>query len=138
MYLVGPIAAVSLSVAFSTERFGSKADFQSTHTSAKGQTRTCLTGGALSAFPPVADIQCGCAVEPFRQTAFLGASARQGKTVVLQGESTELLQRVVARTAEVARSNASERTGVQGFHLVTLHSASPDKALVRAASLKGV
>ena len=57
---------------------------------------------------------------------------------MLQGESTELLQRVVARTAEVARSNASERTGVQGFHLVTLHSASLEKAVVRAASIKWV
>jgi len=35
-----------------------------------GQTRTCLTVGASSAFPPVADIQCGCAVELFRQTGF--------------------------------------------------------------------
>ena len=33
------------------------------------QTRTCLTVGASSAFPPVADIQCGC-VELFSRAGF--------------------------------------------------------------------
>src|SRR6516165_5758482 len=79
-----------------------------------GQTRTCLTVGASSAFPPVADIQG-------RQTGFW--EHRPAKEVKRScGASTELLQRVVARTAEVARSKLVERTGVQRFHFVTLHS----------------
>ena len=41
------------------------------------------------------------------------------------------------RLIKLARSKVVERTGVQGFYLVTLHSASPDKAVVRAASIKG-
>ena len=50
--------------------------------------------------------------------------------------STQLLQRVVARTAEVARSKLVERTGVQRFHPFTFFSACADKAVVRAASIK--
>ena len=50
---------------------------------------------------------------------------------VLRGQS---LQRVVDRTAEVARPKLVERTGVQGFHLVTLFSVSADQAVVLRAS----
>jgi len=46
---------------------------------------------------------------------------KRDRLKVKRSGSTKLLQRVVARTAQVARSKLVERTGVQGFHLVTLH-----------------
>ena len=75
----------------------------------------------------------------FRQTGFW--EHRPFKVKRSNGRApgyTKSLQRVVARTAQVARSKLVERTGVQGFHLVTLHSASLDKAVVGAASIKWV
>ena len=101
-------------------------------TAGMGQTRTCLTVGASSAFPSVADIRCGCAVE--RQTGFW--EHRPVKVKRSNARALGVASARYARTAEVARLNASERTGVQGFHLFTLHSASADKAVVRGASIK--
>jgi hypothetical protein len=91
-----------------------------------GQTRTCLTVGASSAFPPVADIQCGCAVELFRQTGFWEHRPVKVKRSNARGALSRFS--ALLRETEVARSKLVERTGVQGFHLVTLCSASADQA----------
>jgi len=98
------------------------------------QTRTRLAVGASSAFPPVADIQCGCAVELFRQTGFW--EHRPVKVKRSNGRAGRALSYFSALLLELPRYQGQTSATEPRCYLVTLCSASADQAVVLRASVR--
>ena len=103
-------------------------------TAGMGQTRTCLAVGASSAFTPLADIQCGCAVALFRQTGFW--EHRPVKVKRSNGRAGRALSYFSALLLELPRYQGQTSATEPRCYLVTLCSASADQAVVLRASVR--